>query len=267
MIEEKEKEFSRLVRVRTIRSFAIFFLAIFASYGIYKWIVTGKKDEKAYAPFRKVMDFNSEVFATKYDDPALTKEFSKSIATRRVRYNGDIGLKNNDTAGWILKVVRFSKFTPQPSDTLRISLNEIKALPKTDVVFNFKCIEGWSQITWVSGVRFSDFAKKYNIGTRDQSRPDVINNPDKISNYCGLKTPDGAYFVGVDMPSMMHPQTILCYELNGGPLPLKEGAPLRLIIPVKYGVKHLKRIGTIFFSDTPPPDYWGARGYDYYSGL
>jgi DMSO/TMAO reductase YedYZ molybdopterin-dependent catalytic subunit len=69
------------------------------------------------------------------------------------------------------------------------------------------------------------------------------------------------------MPSAMHPQTLLCYEMNGQPLPLANGYPLRLIIPVKYGVKHLKRIGSLVFSNERPPDYWAEQGYDYYTGL
>ena len=85
-------------------------------------------------------------------------------------------------------------------------------------------------------------------------------------NYTGLSTPDQQYYVGIDMPSMVQPQTLLCYEMNGKPLPLNQGYPLRLIIPVKYGIKHLKRIGTIYFSDQKPPDYWAERGYDYYAG-
>jgi len=85
--------------------------------------------------------------------------------------------------------------------------------------------------------------------------------------YVGLVTPDENYYVGIDMPSILHPQTILCYELNNRPLPMKEGYPLRLIIPVKYGIKHLKRIGTLYFSNNRPPDYWAERGYDYYAGL
>ena len=44
------------------------------------------------------------------------------------------------------------------------------------------------------------------------------------------------------------------------------GAPLRLVSPVKYGVKSLKRIGTIRFTDERPADYWAERGYDWYSG-
>lgn len=60
-----------------------------------------------------------------------------------------------------------------------------------------------------------------------------------------MRTPDEAYYIGLDMESALHPQTILCYEMNGKELPENHGYPLRLIIPVKYGVKHLKRIGTI----------------------
>lgn len=85
--------------------------------------------------------------------------------------------------------------------------------------------------------------------------------------FASLVTPDEEYYVGIDMPSMMHPQTILCFELNGKPLPMDQGYPLRLIIPVKYGVKNIKRIGTISFHNDRPADYWAERGYDYYTGL
>ena len=85
-------------------------------------------------------------------------------------------------------------------------------------------------------------------------------------SYSGLITPDKGYYVGIDMPSLMHPQTLLCYEMNGQSLPLNQGYPLRLIIPVKYGIKHLKRIGSIYFSNSRPRDYWAEAGYDYYAG-
>ncbi|MEO5908954.1 MAG: molybdopterin-dependent oxidoreductase, partial [Ginsengibacter sp.] len=113
----------------------------------------------------------------------------------------------------------------------------------------------WSQVSHWAGVKFSDFAKRYNLNAQTQMK------------YAGLMTPDKKYYVGIDMASMMHPQTLLCYEMNGKPLQVNHGYPLRLIIPVKYGIKNLKRIGTIYFSITPPPDYWYERGYDYYSGL
>ncbi len=80
------------------------------------------------------------------------------------------------------------------------------------------------------------------------------------------ETPDREYYVGLDMASALHPQTLLCYEMDGRPLTPDHGAPLRLVIPVKYGIKNLKRIGTIRFADVRPADYWAERGYDWYSG-
>jgi DMSO/TMAO reductase YedYZ molybdopterin-dependent catalytic subunit len=55
--------------------------------------------------------------------------------------------------------------------------------------------------------------------------------------------------------------------MNGAPLSAEHGAPLRLVIPVKYGIKNLKRIGVIRFTEDRPADYWAARGYDWYAGL
>jgi hypothetical protein len=72
--------------------------------------------------------------------------------------------------------------------------------------------------------------------------------------------------MGIDAESAFHPQTLLCYEMNGMPLAPEHGAPLRLVIPVKYGIKNLKRIGTIHFTDERPADYWAERGYDWYVG-
>jgi len=69
------------------------------------------------------------------------------------------------------------------------------------------------------------------------------------------------------MESAMHPQTLLCYEMNGAPLTGAHGAPLRLTIPVKYGIKNIKRIGSIQFTDNRPEDYWANEGYDWYAGL
>lgn len=127
-------------------------------------------------------------------------------------------------------------------------------LPKKDLVFDFKCIEGWSQVTHWAGVPLRTFMQHYRL------------NGQAKMNYVGLVTPDKGYYVGIDMPGALHPQTILCYEMNGKPLPVNQGFPLRLIIPVKYGIKHIKRIGTMFFSNHKPADFWAERGYDYYAG-
>jgi DMSO/TMAO reductase YedYZ molybdopterin-dependent catalytic subunit len=117
----------------------------------------------------------------------------------------------------------------------------------------FKCIEGWSVIVNWAGVRVSDLVKKYG----DQSR---------LPRYVSMSTPDSGYFVGWDIESIMHPQTLLAYEMNGKPLASEHGAPLRLASPLKYGIKQIKRIGRIEFTNERPRDYWAEQGYDWYAG-
>ena len=92
------------------------------------------------------------------------------------------------------------------------------------------------------------------------------NKLDDLPEYVSMETPDGAYYVGLDMASALHPQTLLCYEMNGKPLTADHGAPLRLAIPVKYGIKNIKNIGKIKFTDERPKDYWAELGYDWYAG-
>ena len=269
MIESEnlpDDQFKKTIRRKNIRSFTWFFLFFVLLFAGWKWLVNRPQDEGALRPLRKVMNLNEKIFSTTFNDQHLAPEYPKTSASSHVRVNGDVGMGDYDTSEWKLAVVRYSANTPMPGDTFFVTLDDLKKLPKTEVIFNFKCIEGWSQITWWGGVKFSDFASAYKLGTKSGNAPDK-NYPEDIVKYAGLYTPDMEYFVGNDMASMLHPQTILCYEMNGKPLPPEQGAPLRLIIPVKYGIKHIKRIGTLYFSDSPPPDYWAEQGYDYYAGL
>ena len=238
------------LRKRTFFSFFVFIIMLaFAVLG-WNWLHKQPEDNGTPKPIRKVLNYNERVFSKLYSKDHLTKTYPVSTAEKKVRVNGNDGMSAGFAPSlWKLKVAR------TPGDTLLVTLDEIKALPKTEIVFDFKCIEGWSQITHWGGVKFSDFAEKYSLGAQTRM------------NYVGLITPDKGYYVGNDMPAMMHPQTLLCYEMNGKPLPMNQGYPLRLIIPVKYGIKHLKRIGTVFFSNERPPDFWYERGYDYYAGL
>jgi DMSO/TMAO reductase YedYZ molybdopterin-dependent catalytic subunit len=241
---------SSYIRRKTILAFVFFLVFIGGCIAGWKWLQHQPADQAALKPLRAGLNFNETIFSNIFSDNHLVKTFPVSDAVPRVRVNGDAGMGNDfDSSTWKLHVVR------KPGDTLLITMAEIKALPKTDLVFDFKCIEGWSQVTHWAGVRFSDFAKHYGLDAQTKMK------------FTGLETPDDEYYVGIDNKSMMHPQTILCYEMNGAPLPINQGYPLRLIIPVKYGIKHLKRIGTMYFSDTRPKDYWYERGYDYYSGL
>ena len=90
--------------------------------------------------------------------------------------------------------------------------------------------------------------------------------PREAVRYVALETPGRGYYVGLDFASAMHPQTLLAWALNGEPLTWQHGAPLRLAIPIKYGVKNIKRIATIRYTNIRPADYWGERGYDWHCG-
>ena len=241
----------QLIIKKTIVSFFFFFVFCGAAFWSWKWLRQQPSTaDGTRKPLRKVLNVNEKVFDGLVSNKRLTKEYPKSAAVKKARVNGDLGLKTSfDPATWKMYVLK------KNGDTLKISLDEIKKLPKTEIIFNFKCIEGWSEVTHWGGVRFSEFIKAFGL------------NEEAAMNYIGLSTPDKQYYVGIDMPSVMHPQTLLCYELNGKQLPMDQGFPLRLIIPVKYGIKHLKRIGTMYFDNERPPDYWAKKGYDYFSGL
>lgn len=235
---------------RTIISFSIFFVFILTAFFCLRWIRHAPQVNGTRKPLRSVLSFNERVFGSLFSTGRLSKTYPLSDAVKKPRANGNVGLRSPvDTADWVLNVVRGEK------DTLWVRLDELKKLPKTDIVFDFKCIEGWSQVTHWGGVKFADFVKYYHLDKQTALK------------YTGISTPDREYYVGIDMNSALHPQTILCYEMNGAPLPLTQGYPLRLIIPVKYGVKHIKRIGEIKFSTERPPDYWYEKGYDYFTGL
>lgn len=257
-----EEEIDRRIKRRTFISFSVFALAGTGTLGLWNWFrALPKKSNNLSWLSRKALNFNERVAHFFYRDGHLAPTYDPAEAAATPRVNGYLGIGKNFKPGeWNLKVEK------APGKELAINLEELKALPKTEIVFNFKCIEGWSQVVHYAGVRFSDFLRQYETGTRS-GKIISADRPEDWYLYVGLETPDKKYFVGIDMRSMLHPQTILCYELNGKDLPLKHGAPLRLITPVKYGVKNLKRIGRIFFSDTRPRDYWYERGYDYDLGL
>ncbi len=163
-----------------------------------------------------------------------------------------------DPTTWRLRVIG-----PTGDDGARLfRLHEIKELPRVEMTTELKCIEGWSTVVHWAGARLADLAALTSLATRSGRRED----PENLLGYVSMETPDAAYYVGLDMASAFHPQTLLCYEMDGEPLTTNHGAPLRLVIPVKYGIKNLKQIGTIRFTDERPADYWAERGYDWYAG-
>jgi hypothetical protein len=147
---------------------------------------------------------------------------------------------------------------PVGTPGLLLRLDDITKLPKHDLVTQFKCIEGWSQIVHWTGVRMADFVAAY---------PPQRKADGSLPRYVYLETPNGDYYVGYDLALCLHPQTLLVTEMGGSPLTQYHGAPLRLHTPTKYGYKQIKRIGLIAYTDDKPDDYWTKLGYDWYAGL
>ncbi|MGE3610616.1 MAG: molybdopterin-dependent oxidoreductase [Bacteriovoracaceae bacterium] len=234
-----------------MKSFIFLVLLISIVFGAVYYIQHEKKVGGAPRILRNSFLFNERVFKILSDSKRKSLSRAIILPGKRLRINGDIGMTTQLPRNYLITIENGQR-------TIKISPFELKLLPRSSFVTEFRCIEGWSEDIQYAGVTFADFIKHYNLGKKPNGN---------YFAYVGLETPDKEYYVSIDMESMLHPQTILADELNLLPLKLKNGAPLRLIIPIKYGIKSLKRIGRIYFSDQRPPDYWAERGYDWYSGL
>jgi hypothetical protein len=220
-----------------------------AGIGVWKYLQSRPQEGELPKPFRIGLQWNQEVTSSLFRESHLAPEFPPSLI-EELPPNGDIGLNDQtENEDWRLS------FIPHETDQVRyVTLSDVRALPKRELICEFKCIEGWSRIVQWGGVRFRDFVRRHAPGSEKAA-------------YVAIATPDDAYYVALDIASALHAQTLLVYELNGRALNDDHGAPLRLFTSVKYGHKSIKRIGTISFSDRPPRDYWAERGYDYYAGL
>lgn len=253
---------SRRMRHQTRRNFLALGIGVLAGFSSLEWLASRREIDGLPWPFRKTLEVNEQLWRDFFSPRHLSPGFSQSQVNAE-RVNGDLGLDSDlDVSTWGLDVHGLAA----QANPLRLSLNAIKRLPRFEMTTEFKCIEGWSVVVHWAGARFADFMKAYPPRTLSGD-PLNFDCPEDLPPYVGMETPDAGYYVGLDMESMLHPQTLLCYEMNGSPLTEEHGAPLRLVIPVKYGVKNIKRIGTIYYSTRRPADYWAERGYDWYVGL
>jgi len=123
------------------------------------------------------------------------------------------------------------------------------------------CVEGWSAIAWWAGFRFDDLLRAH----PPMSQAKWVRIESSV-NLCPWGNPD-PYFVSLDLSTARHTQTLLATHLNGKPLTVEHGAPLRLVAPVKLGLKNIKAITQIAYTKDEPPDYWAKRGYSGYDGI
>jgi len=147
---------------------------------------------------------------------------------------------------------------------LTISLdirNLMTRFPTHDQITQLVCVEGWSAIAWWAGLRFDDLLRAYPpMSQAKWARVESSVNLDASGN------PD-PYFMSLDLATARHPQTLLATHLNGQPLTVDHGAPLRLLVPVKLGLKNVKAITRITYVAEEPRDYWAERGYSRYDGI
>jgi hypothetical protein len=254
-----EEQIGRLTR----RSFVTGAGAALAGLGAWRWLTRGAAEDGVPWPLRRVLRFNESLAEGLGAPHGLAPTFTSDRVGGPARTNGLIGLSGAAAgAGPELRVEHEGRGPGQ-----RIRLRAVEELARLDLVTELKCVEGWSEVMHFGGVRFRDFVTRFGLATRSGRAPDPEGKPRDLYRYVYLATPDEDYYVGLDMASALHPQTLLCDTMNWQPLTREHGAPLRLYLAVKYGYKSLKRIGLIRFQDERPADYWAGRGYDWYAGL
>lgn len=137
---------------------------------------------------------------------------------------------------------------------LSLSLNEIYQLPLTSMIIRHVCVEGWAAIVQWGGVRLRDLIQLA------QPKPGV--------EYVYFQSAD-RYSESWDLRSCLHPQTLLAYQKNGQPIPIENGAPLRLASPIKLGYKQSKWVTRITLVSQlgRSRGYWEDQGYEWFAGL
>ncbi len=140
------------------------------------------------------------------------------------------------------------------NNPIQLGIKELYQLPLTSVVMRHVCVEGWAAIVQWGGVRLRDLIQ--------------LAQPKETVRYVYFQSADG-YYESWDLRSCLHPQTLMAYQKNGAPLPINNGAPLRLAAPIKLGYKHSKWVTRIMLTSNllPQKGYWEDRGYEWFAGL
>jgi DMSO/TMAO reductase YedYZ molybdopterin-dependent catalytic subunit len=136
---------------------------------------------------------------------------------------------------------------------LRLTLDELKALPRTELRLEHFCVEGWSAVAVRTGVRLSDLARLVELD------PNV--------GYVDFQSFDDDYHESWDIESGLHPQTLIVYGQDGQLLDPAYGAPARVYSPVKLGYKNTKYLTRVLFLPQRNGGYWSDQGYEWYAGV
>lgn len=200
---------------------------------------------------------------------ALAPEYPPSAISPDFRANGStdpaaadyVALRDGGFADYRLEI---GGLVERP---FSLSLAEIRALPARTQITKHDCVEGWTSIGEWTGPLLSDLLDR--AGLRPEARYIVFYCFDALD-----QREDGdRYYESIDLIDARHPQTILAHTMNGRPLPVPHGAPLRLRVERQLGYKHAKYIRRIEAVESfdhiagGRGGYWEDRGYEWYAGI
>jgi DMSO/TMAO reductase YedYZ molybdopterin-dependent catalytic subunit len=200
----------------------------------------------------------------------LAREFAEADISPEFPLNGTS--MPNSFGYFQMMVSQFASFRLTVDGLVRrplsLSLPEIKALPARTQITLHSCDEGWSAIGQWTGVALSQLLSAAEL--MPDARYIVFHCLDELE-----RTPDrsGLYYESLDLFDAFHPQTILAYGMNGQPLPVGHGAPLRLRVERQIGYKNAKYVNRIEAVDRldrigrGKGGFWEDRGYQWYAGL
>ena len=196
----------------------------------------------------RVSRFNDRVQGWLFDPNQLAPTYPESMITRPFPFNAFYEIDQVpmvDPAGFRLKVWGRVR---QPGSW---TLEQLATLPQQQQVTRHICVEGWSAIGKWGGVPFKHFLN--------------LVGADLSSKFVGFKCADD-YYESIDMPTALHPQTVLALTYDGQTLPPKYGFPMKLRMPTKLGYKNPKHIVEIFVTNEYPGGYWEDQGYNWFGG-
>jgi sulfoxide reductase catalytic subunit YedY len=170
-----------------------------------------------------------------------------------------------NTSGWEIEV---DGLVDAPG---RYSLTSLlEGLSEEERIYRFRCVEAWSMVVPWNGVELKDILDK--VGVQSGAKYvafETANRPDEMP---GLRYPvlDWPYREGLRLDEALHPLTLMATGIYGKPIPNQNGAPIRLVVPWKYGFKSIKSIVRITLTDQEPATSWNmanAREYGFYSNV
>lgn len=214
----------------------------------------------------KAQGLNRRVQALLAPSSAMAKEFTEADLSPVFRSNGTAmptteayqALLANGFRDYRLQV---GGLVDRP---LSFSIDDLKQIEQVAQITRHDCVEGWSAIGKWHGVRLSNVLDK--VGVKPDARYVVFHCYDEMD-------PGEPYYESVDIPEARHPQTLLAWGLNNQPLPIKNGAPLRLRVSRQLGYKQAKYIARIELVDSfahiagGKGGYWEDYGYEWYAGI